>query len=43
MGKQKEPQQLSFLTMDVLGLVTIKAEYRVNKKEKPTIRTATEK
>lgn len=38
-----EKGQMSFLTSDVLGMTTIKAEYRVNKKERPTIRTRTER
>lgn len=38
-----EEGQMSFLTQDVLGITTIKAEYRVNKKERPTIRTRTER
>lgn len=37
-----EKGQLTFLDVDVLGLITIKAEYRVNKKERPCIRTRTE-
>lgn len=41
MGKKKQ-EALSFITNDAVGNITIKAEYRVNKKEKPTIRTATE-
>lgn len=41
MGKKRE-ETLSFITTDAVGNITIKAEYRVNKKEKPTIRTATE-
>lgn len=39
---ERRDEQLSFLTTDVLNNTTIKAEYRVNKKEKPLIRTATE-
>lgn len=38
-----EEGQTSFITHDVLGNTTIKAEYRVNKKERPTIRTRTER
>lgn len=38
-----EEGQTSFLAQDVLGNTTIKAEYRVNKKERPTIRTRTER
>lgn len=38
-----EEGQLSYLAPDVLGNITIKAEYRVNKKERPTIRTRTER
>lgn len=40
---KKDERQLSFLTTDAIGNTTIKAEYRVNKKERPTIRTATER
>ena len=42
-GIKPEKGQLTFIDVDVLGLITIKAEYRVNKKERPTIRTRTEK
>lgn len=38
-----EEGQTSFLASDVFGNSTIKAEYRVNKKECPTIRTRTER
>lgn len=37
-----EEGQTSFLTPDVFGNCTIKAEYRVNKKERPTIRVRIE-
>ena len=43
-SKEIKPEngQLTFLDVDVLGFITIKAEYRVNKKQRPTIRTRTE-
>lgn len=41
--KENGCETLSFLCETELGLLTIKAEYRVNKKERPTIRTATER
>lgn len=36
-------EQLDFLTMDVLGNIAVKAEYRVNKEERPTIRIRAER
>lgn len=44
MAEQREPlkEQISFLGTDPVGNITIKAEYRVNKRERPTIRTRTE-
>lgn len=36
-------EQLDFLTEDALGTTAIKAEYRVNKKECPSIRTRAER
>lgn len=42
-GIKPKEGQTTFLDVDVLGLITIKAEYRVNKKERPTIRTRAEK
>lgn len=41
--KENGCETLSFLCETELGLLTIKAEYRVNTKERPTIRTATER
>lgn len=38
-----EEGQVSFLERDVLGNITIKAEHRVNKRERPTIRTRAER
>lgn len=38
-----EKGQESFLTIDKFGVQTIKAEHRVNKKEKPMLRTITER
>lgn len=35
--------QISFLTTDNLGFITIYAEFRVNKKERPFIRTRAER
>lgn len=39
----KEEGQESFLTTDAIGNLTIKAEHRVNKKQKPMLRTITER
>lgn len=36
-------EQLDFLSVDALGNLAVKAEYRVNKKERPSIRTRTER
>lgn len=36
-------EQLDFLTADPLGNIAVKAEYRVNKKERPSIRTRAER
>lgn len=36
-------EQLDFLTADSLGNIAVKAEYRINKKERPSIRTRTER
>lgn len=36
-------EQLDFLAADPLGNIAVKAEYRVNKKERPSIRTRTER
>jgi len=36
-------EQLDFISMDVLGNIAIAAEYRVNKKERPSIRTRAER
>ena len=36
-------EQLDFLSADALGNLAVKAEYRVNKKERPSIRTRTER
>ena len=35
-------EQLDFLSTDSIGNIAVKAEYRVNKKERPSIRTRTE-
>lgn len=36
-------EQLDYLAVDPLGNIAVKAEYRVNKKERPSIRTRTER
>lgn len=36
-------EQQDFLSVDALGNIAVKAEYRVNKKERPSIRTRTER
>lgn len=46
MKRKKEgplSEQIDFLTLDVLGNIAVKADCRVNKEERPTIRTRAER